>query len=430
MFIEFPPVSTEEWEAAARADLKGRQPGKILYRSEDVAGLELGEQPWPARRWEIWAEVADLASARRARARGAEGLVVANPTAEWLPVLEGIHLHTTAEPGSWAAGLRGTIEADSVLPGFRKAVAVPHELTIAEQVETCRKHGFYSPAALGRRLGIDEENLRSHPLAHVLEEAAALVALDLVVPVGPSYFEEIAKFRAVRRLCPTSRIIARTSHWHATAYDAHVNLLRGTTEAMAAILGGCDALIVGPFTEARGFADELAERLALNTQLLLRDESGFAEVADPAAGSWYIESLTAELLRGTYFDKPAGAFVGVNRYPNPNEIGPDAVTPGRAMSSLEQCRLRSERATRPPSVRFVQGTDEKIARARLAFSRDFFVAGGFTVLDGEADITVLCDSDANYPAVREWPVLAAGAEFGRHSDHAAVIAGWQNRLGI
>ena len=249
LFIEFPPISTAEWEAAVRADLKGRDPGKIMYRAEDAPYL--GEQPWPSRPWEIWAEVSDLAGARRARDRGAEGLVVANPTEQWRPVLEGIHVHAAAGLGDWAEGLRGTIEDGSAPNGFQRAVSLAHDLTIAEQI-----------ALLAER------------------RAAAAV---WIVPVGPTYFQEIAKFRALRRLCPGIRLVARTFQ---------SNLMRGTTEAMAAIIGGCDALIVSPST-----GDESGERLALNTQLLLREESYFDRVADPAAGSWYIESLTAQLLR-------------------------------------------------------------------------------------------------------------------------------------
>ncbi len=401
MFIEFPPVSMEEWEAAARLDLKGKDPGKILYSAEDLPSMA-GDQPWPARAWQIWAEVSDITSARRALARGAEGLVVECPTVEWLPVLDGVHLHTKAGEDTltaWAAGLFGTIEANSVsnaLPGFRPSLALRHDSTILQQLGDASK-----------------------------------ASADLIVPVGPAYFEEIAKFRALRRLCPDARIIARTSRWHATAYDPHVNLLRETTEAMSAIIGGCDALIVGQFTEARGMTDDLSERLALNTQLLLRDESYFGQVADPAAGSWYIESLTADLLRNVLAVKPAATFVGVNRYPNPQETRPGSVTAGRAMSALEGCRLRSDQAPKKPTVRFILGSDEKMSRARAAFARDFFVAGGFAIVEaGEADLTVLCDADANYPAALSFPVLAAGPDFNRNSDHAAVIAEWQNRLGI
>ena len=405
MFLEFPPVTTEEWEAAARAELKGRDPGflgKILYRAEDSPSV-VPEQPWPSRAWEIWAEVQDLGAAQRALDRGAEGLVVARPGPEWLDLLAHVHLHTGVGPGPWASGLHGTVEAGSELPGFRTARPLRHDLGLVEQIAEI--------------VGFDGD-------------------VDWVVPVSPSYFEEIAKFRAMRRVRPHARLIARTSRWHVTAYDPHVNLLRATTEAMAAIIGGCDALIVGPFTEARGAADELAERLALNTQLLLRDESHFGQVADPAAGSWYIESLTAALLKGAWECAPAAAFVGVNRYPNPKEATPDAVTLDRAMSLLEQCRLRSERAPRRPVVRLIRGFDERMSRARAAFARDFFAAGGFAVTEsGDSDLVVLCDADANYEALRgqldvTCPVLAAGLDFGRNSDHAAFIADWQGRLGI
>jgi methylmalonyl-CoA mutase N-terminal domain/subunit len=215
-----------------------------------------------------------------------------------------------------------------------------------------------------------------------------------------------------------------------TAYDPQVNLLRATTEAMAAIIGGCDALIVGPFTEARGAADELAERLALNTQLLLRDEAYFDRVADPAAGSFYIEALTDSLVKGEEVGAQKPVFIGVNRYPDPGAQSPETVTPGRAMSGLESCRRRAARAVRRPTVRLVRGVDEKMSRARAAFSREFFVAGGFEVIDADADLTVLCDADANYPATREFPVLAAGLDFNRTSDHAALIGDWLDRLGV
>ena len=125
------------------------------------------------------------------------------------------------------------------------------------------------------------------------------------------------------------------------------------------------------------------------------------------------------------------SFVGVNRYPNSREAAPEALTAGRAMSALEECRLRSERRPRRPYARLVLGSDEKMSRARAVFSREFFVAGGFAVVESDtADLTVLCDADANYPLVRRFPVLAAGPDFNRNSDHAATIAEWQNRLGI
>jgi methylmalonyl-CoA mutase len=128
--------------------------------------------------------------------------------------------------------------------------------------------------------------------------------------VGTDFFAEIAKFRAARLLW--SRIVgacgaggsvakltfhARSSGWSTTLFDPHTNILRCTTQAFAAIAGGCGSLHLRPFDERYGLPGELSRRLARNTQLVLRDESHFDRVADPAGGSWYVETLTEELAR-------------------------------------------------------------------------------------------------------------------------------------
>jgi methylmalonyl-CoA mutase len=108
--------------------------------------------------------------------------------------------------------------------------------------------------------------------------------------IGTDYFFEIAKLRAVRLLWSEAagshplQIHARTSP---ASDDANANLLSATTEAMSAIIGGCDFLEV----QAAGFPD----RLALNVQNLLKEEAHFGRAAGAAAGSYYVESLTAAL---------------------------------------------------------------------------------------------------------------------------------------
>ena len=82
-----------------------------------------------------------------------------------------------------------------------------------------------------------------------------------------------------------------------TQRDPYVNMLRETIAAVAAGLGGADAVTVLPFTQAIGLPDRFARRVARNTQLLLIEESNLAKVADPAAGSGAIEDLTAKLCR-------------------------------------------------------------------------------------------------------------------------------------
>jgi methylmalonyl-CoA mutase len=139
--------------------------------------------------------------------------------------------------------------------------------------------------------------------------------VDLVAPrirfaitVGEQFFTEISKLRALRMLWShvisslggnnTSKQItihARTSLWNKSVVDAYNNLLRGTVESFAAVLGGCDSLQVGAFDEVARPADDFSQRLARNTQLVLQKECQLTPVIDPAGGAWFVESLTAEL---------------------------------------------------------------------------------------------------------------------------------------
>jgi len=124
---------------------------------------------------------------------------------------------------------------------------------------------------------------------------------------GSNYFFEIAKLRAARTLWslitkryelsdPASGrmdIHSVTSRWNKTIHDPYTNLLRTQTEAMSAALGGADSITVEPFDSILRTPDEFSERIARNQQLLLKEESYFDKVADPAAGSYYVENLTS-----------------------------------------------------------------------------------------------------------------------------------------
>jgi methylmalonyl-CoA mutase len=128
--------------------------------------------------------------------------------------------------------------------------------------------------------------------------------------IGSNFFMEIAKLRAGRLLW--ARIIeafggkkdaqkmfihARTSAWTKTVYDPYVNMLRGTAEAFAAIIGGIDSLHVSSFDEVVRPGDEFSRRIARNTQIILEKEAHLSKVVDPAGGSWYVESLTDSLIK-------------------------------------------------------------------------------------------------------------------------------------
>ncbi|HTZ20026.1 MAG TPA: methylmalonyl-CoA mutase family protein [Opitutaceae bacterium] len=129
--------------------------------------------------------------------------------------------------------------------------------------------------------------------------------------IGPQFFTEIAKFRAFRLLwsrvvsafgakveaSAKSAVHARTGRGNKTVYDPQVNLLRVTTEALSAVLGGCDSLHIGPYDEVAGASGDFSRRIARNVHTLLAEEFHFTATADPAGGSWYVEKLTDELAR-------------------------------------------------------------------------------------------------------------------------------------
>ncbi|MDZ4726292.1 MAG: methylmalonyl-CoA mutase family protein [Leptospira sp.] len=127
--------------------------------------------------------------------------------------------------------------------------------------------------------------------------------------IGTDYFTEIAKIRAFRltwsQILDTFEkglgdispaiIHASTSDWNYTAYDPYVNILRGTTEAMSAVLGGADFVNVSPFDKVYANANEFGVRIARNSQLLLKHEAYLDKVEDPSSGSYYLENLSYKL---------------------------------------------------------------------------------------------------------------------------------------
>ena len=143
---------------------------------------------------------------------------------------------------------------------------------------------------------------RGLPIDSILPHLRFILSVDSV------FFMQIAKLRAFRMLwakimavCdarPESQKVflhCRTSGCNVTAYDPYSNILRATTAALSAVIGGCDSLHVGHFDQVTGPPDDFSRRLARNIQLLLRDESYLGRVIDAAGGSWYLESLTDQI---------------------------------------------------------------------------------------------------------------------------------------
>lgn len=140
--------------------------------------------------------------------------------------------------------------------------------------------------------------------------------LQVTTAVSTSYFVEIAKLRALRLLVPQVVeafadangqtvdvtpadvfVQAHTSRRTETRYDPHMNLLRATTEAMAAVIGGSEVITVRPYDARIRPPDRFGTRIARNVQLILKHEAHFDVVADPAAGSYYLERATDQLAQ-------------------------------------------------------------------------------------------------------------------------------------
>jgi methylmalonyl-CoA mutase len=225
------------------------------------------------------------------------------------------------------------------------------------------------------------------------------------VAIGTNYFFEIAKLRALRMLFNLiaaeynpdleCHLLATPTKRNKTIYDYNVNMLRTTTECMSAILGGADAVANLPYDSLYHRDNEFGDRLARNQLLILKHESYFDKVDNPADGSYYIESLTIQLAEkslalfkdieanggflkllndGTIkkkiqesankeqelFDAQKEVLLGTNKYPNPEDkmkhdlelfpfvkIKPrkTLITPiieKRLAEKLEQGRLESE----------------------------------------------------------------------------------------
>jgi len=209
----------------------------------------------------------------------------------------------------------------------------------------------------------------AYTLAHANEYFNRIPAINqpiaIEVAVGTNYFFEIAKLRALRLLFNTlaseynhnfdCHIIATPTKRNKTLYDYNVNMLRTTTECMSAILGGADAVANLAYDAIYHKDNEFGDRISRNQLLVLKHESYFDKVNNPADGAYYIETLTeqlaekalelfkdieknggliSQLIDGTIqrkinesalkeqelFDSGKEVLLGTNKYPNKNDL--------------------------------------------------------------------------------------------------------------
>ncbi len=131
--------------------------------------------------------------------------------------------------------------------------------------------------------------------------------------IGPSYFIEIARLRAARLLwaavCRKFGVSGKSSRMeihcetvtnNQDSGDPYMNMIRTQTEAMSAVIGGTDSLTIHPYRGINDKPEDFAERIARNQQLLLKEEALFDKVADPSAGSYYIETITSLIAENAW----------------------------------------------------------------------------------------------------------------------------------
>jgi methylmalonyl-CoA mutase cobalamin-binding domain/chain len=252
-----------------------------------------------------------------------------NPTA-W--ILFAMYLAVAEERGADPAKLSGTVQAD-ILKEYvaQKEWIYPVEpsMRIVRDVivHATRHHPRYNPISISGyhiseagATAIQELSFTmAHAIAYLELVTGAGVDIDDFAPrlsfffvAQADLFEEIAKFRAARRMWarivrdrfgarrPESgrlRFHCQTAAATLTKTEAHNNIVRTTLQALAAVLGGAQSLHCNGYDEAYAIPTEEAMRIALRTQQIIAEESGAADVVDPLGGSYLVESLTNDLER-------------------------------------------------------------------------------------------------------------------------------------
>ncbi len=305
-----------------------------------------------------------------------------------------------------------------------------------------------------------------------IQPAVIFANISLQVAVGTDYFKEIAKVKVIRILVyelariynvtglqpEEIHIHCYTSLWSKTKLATSVNMLRNTTEAMAAILGGCNALTILPHDVLTSHPTAFSTRIARNISNILREESHFNLVVDPSAGSYYLEQLSDHLIRESWLLFQAveakGEFgqaqafirqqleasraskakkvatrqkvmVGTSDYIHPEPL-PEAFSGGdvkdlashipfrRLAKHMEALRLKTatNAGRNIPKVLALPLSRHKMAEIRMSFTAPYFLCGGFEtekgmfddddekgigqLLSTDADIIVFCGSDEEY----------------------------------
>lgn len=521
LFAEFPPVSTEAWEAAIAVDLKGADYERKLvwrtnegfnvrpyYRAENLEGLETlnaaagefpylrgvsGDNNWLTHQTiEVAAPAEANATALQMLNAGVDSLgfeikdenfseadldvllkdicmpavdltfsgkkmphvaalVLAKAEKDGVSkddtrvnfCIDPIVKHLSMK-GDWCEKCGGTKCFDKIADLVAKTKEYKNVRVVTVSGNVFSDSGSTIVEELGFSLAVAHEYLvRLMDRGLTIDEAARKLRFSFAVT--SNYFMEMAKLRAARLLwanivkaygpekpCSCKMFVhARTSAWNQTVYDPYVNMLRGTTEAMSAAIAGVHSLEVLPFDHSYEAPSEFSYRIARNESLLLKHESHFDQVIDPAGGSYYIENLTKSIAdeawklfleveeKGGYVEAFKAGFIvervkasaaakdkavatrrqtilGSNQYPNFTEVADKALcaevverkpdegnvlVPYRGAMAFEQMRLHVDRSGKEPKAFMLTCGSLAMARARAQFSCNFFACAGIRVID-------------------------------------------------
>jgi len=267
--------------------------------------------------------------------------------------------------------------------------------------------------------------------------------------VDTEYFMEISKIRAFRYLFaklieaydPNLKNEAKTyihgvtTRRNKTIYDAHINMLRTTIETLAGVVGGVDSFTTEPYNTIFAKPDEFAHRIAVNQQIVIKEEAYADKVTDPAGGSYYVENLTVKLIeeawnlfleieeKGGYcealhsgyitdlvekiaqkeislVDQGQKSILGTNKYPNqdenllkttinkPLDISDikhkstyKTLKVERLAEKFEELRVGTEKSEKTPKVFLLTYGHKAMRRARADFAGNFFAVAGFKIID-------------------------------------------------
>ena len=346
------------------------------------------------------------------------------------------------------------LDTSSMLPFASQLIKTfkdyPNFRCISVNVDSLNNAGAYIVQELGYAIAWGNEYLNLLTDAGVdVDLAASKISFNM--GISENFFMELAKFRSARLLwadivkkyTPKSDnscmmcVNAITSKYNLTLFDSYVNLLRSQTEAMSAALAGVHSIVVTPFDAVYEAPNDFSERIAINQQLLLKDESHFDKVVDPAAGSYFVEELTTSLAnegwkifldvenKGGFLEavkkgivqddinatnakrheaaaKRKEFILGTNQFPNFTELSDGklpiscqcrcvnghkqestfkAIEPTRLAADYEELRLKVEKSGNIPVAFMLTIGNLAMRQARAQFSCNFLACAGYNVVD-------------------------------------------------